>query len=341
MKSIEEVGLPAIPAPGSNGEFGTFYGVYEADLMQYAELGLQAKVLYPPHLLNGLSEKDQMAAGRANQIIVPAVRTDVPVNGRGAFYGIREPYITNLAQQAILPYAVFPARLMAGGQAAHDHAAKVSGGMLTTGGGDFHPGKYGKEKHDKTIIADPERDDLLLHFLRNEILIKLMPYFGICLGHQALAIACGCKLDQDIPSDHPEVKEEHNLKVVKYSGLLQGPTHGVKFRKNSSLHKVVGDAVEDVNSAHHQAVNKESIEDNGIIEVSADSDAELIEGIEGIDKSHFLVGVQWHPEAMQNLMNYLIFQALGRAVRHYSLPARQTHPTVLTPRHSSESPAWL
>lgn len=69
--------------------------------------------------------------------------------------------------------------------------------------------------------------------------------------------------------------------------------HEVQISPGTLLRQILGRDTVDVNSFHHQAIDDLG---RGLV-VSARSAADqVIEGVEMPDR-HFVVGVQWHPEA--------------------------------------------
>ena len=86
--------------------------------------------------------------------------------------------------------------------------------------------------------------------------------------------------------------------------------HLININKESVLHKLYGDNLI-VNSRHNYSleyVNKPFI-------IGAKSDDNVIECIEWIDDDHFVLGVQFHPEDLDNmdkLYNYFIKECLTR-----------------------------
>ena len=69
--------------------------------------------------------------------------------------------------------------------------------------------------------------------------------------------------------------------------------HGVEILENTLLSNIVGSSQLGVNSTHHQVIG--DLGDDLMISASA-SDG-VVEAIESTNHA-FLVGVQWHPEAM-------------------------------------------
>jgi len=173
-----------------------------------------------------------------------------------------------------------------------DSALKVletCDGLLLTGGDDINPERYG-EKFDsaKCELPDNYRDTLEFALIGKALKLK-MPIQGICRGHQMLNAYFGGTLYQDIPKDIGT--------TVKHRNPPYKPSkHNVTISENSLLNDIVDENTGTVNSNHHQAVNKLA---PGLKAV-AHSDEGLTESIELIDTNGraYLLGVQWHPEAM-------------------------------------------
>jgi len=173
-----------------------------------------------------------------------------------------------------------------------DSALKVletCDGLLLTGGDDINPERYG-EKFDSTKcdLPDNYRDTLEFALIGKALKMKL-PIQGICRGHQILNAYFGGTLYQDIPTDV-------GTNVLHRHPPYKPANHDVKVEENSLLNEVAGVTGGTVNSNHHQAVNKLA---PGLRAV-AHTDDGLTESVELIDTDGmaYLLGVQWHPEAM-------------------------------------------
>ena len=113
-------------------------------------------------------------------------------------------------------------------------------------------------------------------------------------------------LIQDIPSegkdylDHDQHSEGGGFTVV----------HGVSVKKGTLLASLVGEKVR-VNTLHHQAARKVG---EGLI-VTATSEDGLIEGLERPDYP-FMLGVQWHPERLNEAPHSNIFKAFVESAKN-------------------------
>jgi putative glutamine amidotransferase len=173
------------------------------------------------------------------------------------------------------------------------------GGVLITGGPDVPPGRYGQEKSPATECVTPERD--AFDFLLIEELKALdKPTLAICYGAQVLNVAFGGTLFQDIPTLLAGALKHHRRQAE------ERPTHVVTVRRGSLLHRVLGVDRLLTNSSHHQAIR----ETPAPLRQVAFSEDDVVEAVEST-RHRFLLGVQWHPEAMiDQTLHLKLFQAL-------------------------------
>ncbi len=163
---------------------------------------------------------------------------------------------------------------------------RLDGLVISGGDFDIHPALYreapikalGKIKEQRT-----EFELQLIHLA----LKKDLPLLGICGGAQALNVALGGTLYQDIATQIPYAVE-HRRSAKKYSG-----GHRVQIEAGTRLAKIIKRKTLEVNTTHHQAVKGLG---SGLV-VNATAMDGLIEGIES-PRHSFVLGVQWHPEAL-------------------------------------------
>jgi putative glutamine amidotransferase len=190
--------------------------------------------------------------------------------------------------------------------------------VLLVGGPDLDPRSYGQPPHPKLLLLHPRRDasDLRLARAAAE---SGKPTLGICGGMQALNVALGGTLHQHIPDvpglcgadDHLLVVPDDNRHQVRIDpasrlalamGLTAVEGGGWKVEgvgdKTSTLNPppstLSPQPVVEVNSAHHQAVDRLG---KGLRAV-AWSASGLVEAVEGPADGPFLVATQWHPERL-------------------------------------------
>jgi putative glutamine amidotransferase len=160
-------------------------------------------------------------------------------------------------------------------------------GIVITGGHfDIHPSVYGQGVTGRLDRVDEGRTQLEIALARAAI-AQDRPILGICGGMQALAVAGGGTLHQDI-STCVERALEH-----EQSSDPATPWHPITI-DTGLLRKAYGCSVLRVNSTHHQAVD-----DPGCFEVTARAPDGVIEGIEH-PQLRCCVGVQWHPEIIDS-----------------------------------------
>ncbi len=183
-------------------------------------------------------------------------------------------------------------------------------GLLLSGGSDLDPGYYGEEPAPELGLTIPERDAFEMPLL--ELALRRgLPIFGICRGMQLLNVALGGTLYQDLPSQWGRGVLKHRQETPKWQ-----PTHEVEVRGGAYLVEIMDRDVIKVNSYHHQGIKDLA----GGLVVSARSSDGLAEAVEARDLSErWLVGVQWHAEAMRGAdpgQNSLFEAHVSAAERH-------------------------
>lgn len=177
-------------------------------------------------------------------------------------------------------------------QSSYDQSERIEAiscmmdGLLLTGGAfDIHPDLYGAPLHPKSGPFNHARTQLELHLLRAAIRDS-KPVLGICGGMQLINVAFGGTLTQDLSLLKAPLQHEQSEPRAEAG-------HGVEILENTLLSNIVGSSQLGVNSTHHQVIG--DLGDDLMISASA-SDG-VVEAIESTNHA-FLVGVQWHPEAM-------------------------------------------
>jgi putative glutamine amidotransferase len=160
-------------------------------------------------------------------------------------------------------------------------------GLVIAGGGDVHPKFYGKQE--AVDIAKDVRigRDLFEFDVIREAMERNIPTLGICRGAQVFNVAMGGTLIPDIESaGHPSHRKGDAIERL----------HHVRVAARSRLAGIVGVESGEVNTYHHQAVEKPG---NGL-RVAATSDDGIPEALEWEDPAGrpFVLLVQWHPERM-------------------------------------------
>jgi putative glutamine amidotransferase len=164
-------------------------------------------------------------------------------------------------------------------------------GLCLSGGPDLDPAAYGaRERHPQLGPTEPSLDAFELALARSA-LERGTPILAVCRGAQALNVACGGTLHQHVDGHRQALPAGE-------------PSHAVQLVARSRLGGLLGSAGVGVNSFHHQAVDRVGA---GLRVVARAPDG-TVEAIEG---AGFVVGVQWHAEAMA--AHACLFEALVAA----------------------------
>ena len=149
-------------------------------------------------------------------------------------------------------------------------------GIIFQGGSDIHPYHF----------------QILDYAIKNNI-----PVLGICMGQQIIGLYSLNTTD-----------DKNLIKVAGHHDKKK--THLIKIIPNTILYKIFGPTLT-VNTRHKEALKKV----NKPFIISALSEDNIIEAIEYIDDNHFVLGVQFHPEDLDNtesLYNYFLKEILKR-----------------------------
>ena len=156
-------------------------------------------------------------------------------------------------------------------------------GLILSGGYDIAPDLYGEEPRASLGYTMRDVDMFYLSAIRTARSIDL-PLFGICKGHQAINVAFGGTLYQDIGEKGAVLKHSQSAPEMD-------PSHSVSIEEGTFLHSLLGSSAM-VNSFHHQAVKDLAAG----LSVAATSSDGLVEAVEM--EGHPVLAVQWHPEMM-------------------------------------------
>ena len=184
-------------------------------------------------------------------------------------------------------------------------------GILLTGGIDVLPDFYNNERSDYPNRPkngwNKERDLFEIEVFEQAVNLRL-PILAICRGMQLVNVSLGGTLVQDLEESG---KEDHTRDAET------DKVHEVTIVKKSLLSEITNVAFGEVNSAHHQSINKISAS----LKANCISTDGVIEGAEWLDKTSKspLLCVQWHPERILNKKN----NPLSENIRNWFLTAIQ------------------
>ena len=197
-------------------------------------------------------------------------------------------------------------------------------GLLLTGGADLNPLWLGEQPIPQLHGINPGRDlfELQLCRLAHQ---RNIPVMGICRGCQVMAAALGGTVAQDIAACRPEELADQPLLKHSQDAPRSCATHTIHLVDTAGVldERFEGYAV---NSFHHQAV----LTAGPLMHVAALAPDGVVEALEGNVGESFLLGVQWHPEALTG--SELSAHLFSRFVEAASLYCRalELHAAILT-----------
>jgi len=186
-------------------------------------------------------------------------------------------------------------------------------GLLLSGGGDVHPRYYKKENQlSETKGVNEQRDEFEFTVIERALDAD-RPILGVCRGMQVMNVYLGGTLIVDLVS---EGFDDHTSPADD-----RGTMHGISVEPHSMLHALAGTTETEVNTFHHQAIEKLG---KGLM-YSAISPDNVVEAGEWAMKDNmpFLMLVQWHPERLrETYFSQKIARLFLREVHQYQLNKR-------------------
>jgi len=184
-------------------------------------------------------------------------------------------------------------------------------GICLSGGPDIHPNTYREPPHQRLGDTEPTLDTFEL-VLTRRARERDLPVLAICRGAQMLNVSRGGSLIQHLP----DLESTIDHRQVARNTVV---THHVRVEADSRLATILGETEIDVNSLHHQAVNRLGAG----LRVVAHAPDGVVEAIEDPEAT-FTIGVQWHAEAIvgrpEQLALFRAFVAAAAARSDYAVP---------------------
>jgi putative glutamine amidotransferase len=175
-----------------------------------------------------------------------------------------------------------------------DDALDACDGIALGGGRDIEPSFYGQEPTEHLAPTEPRRDAYELELVERA-LDRRLPILGMCRGIQILNVALGGTLVQDVSlkpewAEHPSDRGWNVWKEVERSSL-EGeeevpphPRHPISIEPGSRLHAALGVQQIEVDSFHHQALDRVAPE----LKVVARAPDGVVEAVELPDHAYVL-----------------------------------------------------
>ncbi len=179
-----------------------------------------------------------------------------------------------------------------------DDVLDACDGIALGGGRDLDPRRYGQEPSDLLAATEPLRDAFELELVERA-LERDLPLLGMCRGIQVLNVALGGTLVQDLSlvpewAEHPSDRGWARWKEVERASLEGDPVvpphprHPIAVEPGSKLHAALGAEHVEVDSFHHQALDRVAPE----LTVVARAPDGVVEAVE-LDGKEYVLAVQW------------------------------------------------
>jgi len=178
-------------------------------------------------------------------------------------------------------------------------------GLLIPGGDDFPADPVDEALPDDVVLDLVAQDQLAFdEALYEAARGRGLPVLGICYGMQLMARCRGGALHADLATQRSGSGEH---------ALPEDARHPIVVDRTSVLFHLLGSETAAVNSQHHQAVARVGPDQRAV----AHAPDGVIEAIEGRHDGAgaWELGVQWHPEKMQEQTSQRLFRGFIDACR--------------------------
>ncbi len=195
--------------------------------------------------------------------------------------------------------------------------------ILPGSSADIDPLEYHGKNSGKSENPDKHRERADRAILKFAFAEK-KPVLAICYGLQMLNVYQGGSLIQDIPEALPNRPHAvpHGTTDIAAGAKGGDQIHDAALTARSVLAKLAGSSAVQINSRHHQAIDK--LGEN--LRVTALAPDGVIEAVEWTGDSNWIVGVQWHPERMppEHTFSKRLFEELVAAASAHEAIAHKT-----------------
>lgn len=243
----------------------------------------------------------------------------ITTNAGGEDFSLRQRYCEQVVRAGGIPVLLtpeIPLESMA-------QQLNICDAIIFSGGGDHNPLWMGEDPLPDLHSINPQRDNHELPLCRLAY-NRHLPMLGICRGIQTLAIALGGHVKQ-----HISTNIKHSQDAPKSEA-----THAITIVEDSELYNIYKENKIFVNSFHHQAVDNPGPR----FRTTATSADGVIEAIESAEY-HQILGVQWHPEQMED-DGLPIFRWLVNSAQIFR-NAKRLHQQILTIDSHCDTPMFF
>ncbi|MFO0724964.1 MAG: gamma-glutamyl-gamma-aminobutyrate hydrolase family protein [Myxococcota bacterium] len=211
----------------------------------------------------------------------------------------KEAYARAVERAGGLPFLAAPTADL---ELAAELGGRLDGLVVTGGAFDIEPERYGQTPSGARVDAPKPLRTAFEWKLIEVALARGRPVLGICGGMQLLNVVLGGTLLQDIGTSIAGALEHEQPN----SPAL--PAHAVALSPDSRLARRLGHTSIAVNTTHHQALDRVA---ETLVVVGRSPDG-VIEAVEHRNAPGTL-GVQWHPELLQDEASAAIYSTLVEA----------------------------
>lgn len=183
--------------------------------------------------------------------------------------------------------------------------------VLSGSPADLDPAHFHAKRHPATADADFARERTDFTLIEHGLSAH-KPILAICYGIQSLNVYLGGSLVQDIPTELGS-KICHSPEEDEFPNGEECPDamHEAGFDPGR-VQTLSGANQAEVNSWHHQSI----LEPGRDLRVTARAPDDVIEAVEWTGDSNWVLGVQWHPERMnEDPLAQALFHDLIAAAR--------------------------